>query len=55
VARSPSDVDQEYIHFVGSKTPPSLRCKLITDIIILSSRVLKYQTGIKNTIVLLQI
>jgi len=31
---SSSDADQEYIYFMGSETSPSLRCKLLTEIII---------------------
>jgi len=41
IARS-SDADHEYIYFMGSETTPSLRCKLLTEIIILSARVFKY-------------
>jgi len=37
-----SDPDQEYIYFMESETSPSLRCKLLTEIIILSARVYKY-------------
>jgi len=34
-----SDADQEDIYFMGSETSPSLRCKLLTEIIIASARV----------------
>jgi len=34
---SSSHADQEYIYFMGSETSPSLRCKLLTEINILSA------------------
>jgi len=33
-----SDPDQEYIYFMGAEMSPSLRCKLLTEIIIPSTR-----------------
>jgi len=39
MARTSSDADQEYIYFKGLETSPSLRCKLLTEIIITSARV----------------
>jgi len=36
---SSRDVDKEYIYFMGSETSPSLRWKLLTEIIIPSARV----------------
>jgi len=38
MARS-SDADQKYTHFMGSETSPSLRYKLLTEIIVPSARV----------------
>jgi len=38
---SSSDADQEYIYFMGSETSPSLRCKILTEIIISFARVYK--------------
>jgi len=36
---SSSDADQEYIYLMGSETSPSLRCKLLTEILKPSTRV----------------